>query len=127
MKVIDASAFIDSVSHGERGPALGLHLEDDLFAPDLLVSEVLAFFRRKLQQGKLTQAEADDLVQRFRRAPIEYLHTWPYAEQIWQWRHTMTAYDATYVALAADLGATLVTSDLRLARAAAGLVPVIAV
>jgi len=39
----------------------------------------------------------------------------------------MTAYDATYVALAADLGATLVTSDLRLARAAAGLVPVIAV
>jgi len=127
MKVVDASAFIDSLSHGERGPTLRRHLDDDLFAPDLLVSEVLTFFRRKLQQGKITDPEADDLVQRFRRAPIEYLHTWPYAEQIWLWRHNLTAYDAAYVAMAADLGATLVTTDLRLARAAEGLVPVIAV
>ncbi|HXT07025.1 MAG TPA: type II toxin-antitoxin system VapC family toxin [Roseiarcus sp.] len=33
-------------------------------------------------------------------------------------RHTMTAYDAFYVALAESLGACLVTCDRRLARAA---------
>jgi len=32
-------------------------------------------------------------------------------------RHNFTAYDATYVALAEALGATLLTADLRLARA----------
>jgi predicted nucleic acid-binding protein len=39
----------------------------------------------------------------------------------------MSPYDASYVALAEDLGAPLVTTDVRLARAAAGIVPVIVV
>jgi predicted nucleic acid-binding protein len=36
--------------------------------------------------------------------------------RIWELRHTMTAYDAAYVALAEALGAPLVTTDARLAR-----------
>ncbi len=59
------------------------------------------------------------------QAPIEYLHTWPYTERMWGWRHNMSPYDASYVALAEGLGATLVTSDLRLAKAAAGVVKII--
>ena len=127
MKVVDASAMVDVLIGNPNAVRLQPALDDDLFAPDLLVSELFQTMHRLIRDAWITNPEADDLVQRFRRAPIEYLHTWPYAEQIWQWRHNLTAYEATYVAMAADLGATLVTTDLRLARAAEGLVPVIAV
>jgi predicted nucleic acid-binding protein len=43
---------------------------------------------------------------------------------MWGWRHNMSPHDASYVALAEDLGATLVTTDLRLAKAAKGIVTV---
>ena len=39
---------------------------------------------------------------RLHAAPVEYLGTWPYA-QAWEWRHNISAYDAMYVAMAADL------------------------
>jgi len=127
MKVVDCSAIIDALTHAERGARLRASLDDDLFAPDLLVSEVLTFVRRQQFDRRLTAAQADSLMASFRAVPIEYLHVWPYSEQIWRWRDNLTAYDAAYVALAAELGATLVTTDLRLARAVDGLVPVIAV
>lgn len=124
MKVIDASAMIDVLVGSERASQLLAVLDDDLFAPDLLVPEVYSFLRRMASSGSLRDAER--LAAEMRRAPVEYLHTWPYAERIWSWRHNMSPYDATYVALAEDLGATLVTSDLRLARAAQGIVRVVA-
>jgi predicted nucleic acid-binding protein len=37
-------------------------------------------------------------------------------ERIWELRHTLSAYDASYVALAELLPAPLVTCDARLAR-----------
>jgi predicted nucleic acid-binding protein len=37
--------------------------------------------------------------------------------RIWQLRHNLSAYDATYVALAEALGCALLTADARLAAA----------
>ena len=37
--------------------------------------------------------------------------------RIWEYRHTLSAYDAAYVVLAETLGATLLTRDARLASA----------
>jgi len=127
MKVVDASAMVDVLIGNPKAPVLALSLDDDLFAPDLLVPEVLQTLRRLARDGWLTEAEAEESVNGLVNVPIEYLHAWPYTERIWAWRHNLTPYDATYVALAADLGATLVTTDLRLARAAEAFVPVIAV
>lgn len=48
---------------------------------------------------------------------------WPAKElsaRVWELRHAMSAYDATYIALAESLDADLVTCDGRLARAAEG-------
>jgi predicted nucleic acid-binding protein len=44
---------------------------------------------------------------------------WPYevlGGRIWQLRQNLTSYDASYVALAETLSATLITLDRRLAR-----------
>lgn len=125
MKVVDASAMVDVLVASERAAQLLAVFDDDLFAPDLLVTEVYSVLRR-LTTAR-TVRNADQLALELRQSPVEYLHTWPYAERMWGWRHTMSPYDASYVALAEDLGATLVTTDLRLASVAKGIVPVIAV
>jgi predicted nucleic acid-binding protein len=41
----------------------------------------------------------------------------PFADRIWELRHTVTSYDAWYVALAEALGLPLATLDGRLSRA----------
>jgi predicted nucleic acid-binding protein len=46
-----------------------------------------------------------------------YPATGPLADAAWQLRGDITYYDALYVALAAGLGAPLVTMDARLSRA----------
>jgi predicted nucleic acid-binding protein len=126
VKVVDASAMIDTLTGSPRSDLLIPILDDDLFAPDLLIPEVLAFLRR-MTPKLLTDAEADQLAQVFRGAPIEYVHVWPQAARVWDLRHNLSLYDACYVAAAEDLGAPLVTTDLRLARAVTGVVPVIVV
>ena len=40
---------------------------------------------------------------------------------IWRLRNNLSAYDAAYIALAQELGATLVTRDSRLASASRGV------
>ena len=123
MKVVDASAMIDVLVGSDRSGSLLAALDDDVFAPDLLVAEVFSALRRMASSHTLTNP--DQLALQLRNAPVEYLHTWPYAERMWGWRHNLSPYDASYVALAEDLGAILVTTDLRLAKAAKGIVPVI--
>jgi predicted nucleic acid-binding protein len=44
--------------------------------------------------------------------------------RIWELRDNVTAYDATYVALAEALDCSLVTADARLARASGPLCPI---
>ncbi len=127
MKIVDASAMIDMLTGGSRGDQLVSILDDDLFAPDLLIAEVLGFFRRMVSQKRLPAADADQLADIFQSAPVEYVPVWPHAARLWDLRHIVSPYDACYVAVAEDIGAPLVTTDLRLARAATGIVPVIVV
>ncbi len=53
-------------------------------------------------------------------ALLRFSHT-DLLPRVFALRHTMTAYDALYVALAESLDATLITCDARLARAAEGV------
>lgn len=119
--------MIDTLTGGPRSNQLLSILDDDLFAPDLLVPEVLAVLRRMTSRNLLSDPEADLLVRVFQGAPVEYVQVWPQAARVWDLRHNLSPYDACYVAVAEEAGAPLVTTDLRLARAAAGLVPVIVV
>lgn len=125
MKVVDASSIIGFLTGSSDSRALAPLLDDDLFAPDLMMAEVHRYLTGLERRQLASLTELQRCVEQLHTAPIEYLPVWPYAAQMWEWRHNITAYDACYVALAADLGCPLLTTDQRLARAANGLVPVI--
>ncbi len=73
--------------------------------------------RRYSLIGTLSQDRARLALNRLSTLRItRYPHT-SLIERIWELRHNLTAYDATYIALAETLGAPLVTTDARLARA----------
>jgi predicted nucleic acid-binding protein len=89
--------------------------EETLHAPHLLDLEIVHVLRRscmigELQPNRAAQALAvlNDL--RLVRHPHE-----PYVPRIWALRHSLTAYDAAYVALAEALDARLITRDGRMA------------
>lgn len=127
MKVVDASAIIEVLARTEKAPLVEALLDDDLFAPDLLVAEVVHYFRFEVAGQRLTARQAGSALEVFGAADIEYLHVWPLAERLWQLRQNFSAYDACYVALAESLDAPLLTTDIRLAGAPQVAIDVIVV
>ena len=125
--VLDASAVVEYLRWSPAGARLAQMLlegDADLHLPHLCPVEVASAFRSMVARAEMGAARAeaalDDLAElAASRHPVE-----PLLPRIWELRHNMTAYDATYVALAEVLTATLVTADRRLARGAGAVVEV---
>lgn len=117
MKVVDASAVIDFLMGAPNARALAALLDDDLYAPDLLVPEVVHHVRYEERGGRLDAADATRAIEVFEHAAIDYMSVVPFTAEIWALRHNVSAYDACYVALASHLDCPLLTSDRRLANA----------
>ena len=119
--VIDSSAIVD-VLIGESTPSLDRILaEEPLHSPVTVDLEYMSALRR-LERRQLPAAQA---LERFFNLTIRRHDIQPLRDRIWQLRDNITPYDASYVALAEALEVPLVTRDLRLARAAEGLVEVV--
>lgn len=74
--------------------------------------------RGLLRSGKSSGAAAGELLDSYFQLPLErHSHGRLLARVVSLWAN-FAAYDAVYVALAEELGAPLVTLDVRLARAA---------
>lgn len=127
MIVLDASAGIELLRRSPAGDRVADALNDRLqtiHVPALFAVEVTQVLRRLVAGGSLDEDRAeqalDDLID---LDLVRHEHE-PYLERVWSLRHSMTAYDGVYVALAETIGAPLQTMDGSLARAAGALIQV---
>ena len=120
MIVLDASVAVELLLASASGAAVRERLFTNgqpLHAPQLLDVEVLQVLRRSVARGAMTTSRADEALTSLAVWPVTRHGHLPLLHRCWQLRANLSAYDATYVALAESLGATLLTRDARLSRA----------
>lgn len=91
-------------------------MADEIHAPFLLDTEVLSALRRLLRQKELDVERARAGLDWLFDLGIERHHSEELAWRAFALRNSLSAYDATYVAVAELLNAPLLTADARLAR-----------
>ena len=115
MKVIDASVIVELVANDLDPDHLG---EQELAAPHLVDSEVTNVLRRLVINKILTNEQGTIALDGFTRLALTRFPAAWLRPRMWELRHNLSAYDATYVALAETIGATaLLTTDAKLANA----------
>jgi predicted nucleic acid-binding protein len=118
--VLDASAAIDYlIDGGERGAWVrnSIRRERSLVAPYVIDVEVVSALRQLLARREVTRREAEVGLFDFASLDIARYPVTILLERIWRLRSVLTPYDASYVVLGEALGAPLLTTDARLARA----------
>jgi predicted nucleic acid-binding protein len=124
--VVDASAGVEIAAETTTGKALRRLLPPsaELWVPEHFFAECGAVLR-KWGNGDLLSAEQLDVaVSRLLRLPVQRAQLRELFPDAWARRHNLTFGDALYVALAVDIGASLLTGDHRLAAAPTMPVPV---
>jgi len=96
-----------------------------LHAPTLISAEALRALRALERRADISPARSAEAVSDVLSIPIRRYPTEPLAGRIWSMRHSVTVYDAHYVALAEALNAPLLTGDRALAAAAGDLVEIL--
>ena len=117
--VVDSSVLVAALV--DSGPN-GLWAEEvltrgSLHAPELARVEATNILRRLELAKQLSTPEANAAHEDLMQLDIELFSFDPFAERIWELRHTVTSYDAWYVAVAEALRLPLATLDGRLSRA----------
>ncbi len=115
MIVVDASAAVlGLLNDGEARAKLS---SEAIAAPYLADSEVLHALRSRVLRGEIEEAAARRAIDVWGRLGLQRVGASGLLERIWELRNNLSAYDATYVAVAEALGVELVTADSRLAQA----------
>lgn len=119
MLVVDTSAVVAALvgRPPDRRLTDRLGADGDLHVPHLLDVELLHALRRLVRTGQLSEERAADARADFAELAVVRYGQQPLADRAWELRDNLTAYDATFVALAEALAVPLVTCDARLARA----------
>lgn len=118
MIVVDSSVVIAAVADDRVGTfALASIAHQRLFAPHLIDLEVLNGVRRANRRGTIDNIRSLEAIDNLELIRISRVPHTQLTERIWELRHNLTPYDASYVALAEMLQAPLVTADARLASA----------
>jgi predicted nucleic acid-binding protein len=90
-----------------------------IVAPQLIDLETLNALRGLVRGGEISDARADAAARDLADVPIRRYPHGPLRERAWELRHTLTPYDASYLALAeAFAEPVLITSDSGLASVA---------
>ena len=120
MIVVDASVLANALGDdAEDGHTARdeLRAAGDLAAPDLIDVETVAVLRKRWLAHAISTERFDAAVTDLQRLDFERVPTRRLIRRAYELRANVTAYDATYVALAEALGCELLTADLRLANA----------
>jgi predicted nucleic acid-binding protein len=117
--VVDASVVVTALGDdGPDGDRVRARLRDEaLVAPHVIDLEVASAWRRLAVAGSMDDRRVDLAMVDLGDLRLQRVPHGPLLRRCWELRHNLTVYDASYVALAEDLGAVLVTGDARLAGA----------
>jgi predicted nucleic acid-binding protein len=99
------------------GPARRALAAEPLHAPHIVDAEVANTFRRLVGAGRVEADPAWRALDRWRRLGLTRYAVVGLLDRVWELRASVSAYDASYVALAEALDCRLVTADGRLGQA----------
>lgn len=115
MIVVDASAALSALL--KAGPARRALAEQQLHVPHLIDSEVASGMRRRVVAGQVQTDAAWTILRVWQRLGMTRYAVFSMLHRVWELRENVSAYDASYVALAEFLDCPLLTADARLAGA----------
>lgn len=115
MIVVDASvAVLALLNDGAARVSLAT---EHVAAPHLIDAELAHALRNRIRREQITEDQGRVALDRWTRLGLRRFAAVGMLGRIWELRENVTAYDATYVALAEALDCPLVTADGRLGRA----------
>jgi predicted nucleic acid-binding protein len=116
--VLDASASVDLLLDTATGRRLQplLPLGAQWWVPEHFFAEGAGALRRAELRGGVLNARVAPAMTSLSTAPLRRVQVRPLLAGAWSKRANLTIADALYVVLAEHLDATLVTTDVRLAR-----------
>jgi predicted nucleic acid-binding protein len=119
--VVDASVLAnvigDDGSDGNRARQ-ELRAAREVASPDLVDVETVAVLRKRWLSKAISTARFAAAIDDLEDLDIDRYPSLRFMRRAFELRDNVTAYDATYVALAEILGCDLLTADQRLANAA---------
>lgn len=122
MIVLDASAvMLGLLSDGDARRWLAT---EAVGVPHLADPEIAHALRGQVRRGAVAADGARVALERWARLGVERFGVVGLLPRMWELRENLTAYDATYVALAEALGCGLLTADARLGRAPGPTCPI---
>lgn len=119
MIALDASVVVEFLITGGLAARLAQELGaegETLIAPHLLDLEVLSALRSLAAGQRIDSYRSEEFLAEFERLPVQRCAHTLLLPRIWELRHNFTACDAAYIALAEAFGATLYTTDAKLAK-----------
>jgi predicted nucleic acid-binding protein len=120
--VVDASAGVLGLLND--GDARAYLSNEPVACPDLADSELVHALRTRVRRGDIAATDAERAIETWTGLGIHRVRIVGLLDRIWELRDNLSAYDATYVAVAEALDAPLLTADARLARAPGPTCPV---
>lgn len=125
--MVDASVLANAIGDdGEDGRAARAELRaaESVFVPDLIDVETMAVLRKRWLAQSMSDSRFDAAIGDLERLGMERVPTLRLMRRAYELRANVTAYDASYVALAEALHCELLTADRRLAGAAGPRCPI---
>jgi predicted nucleic acid-binding protein len=117
--VVDASVLAPALADdGDDGDRARDRLRgEQLAAPELIDLEVISTLRRAARAKRLDEQRSLRAITDLAALPLRRVPHLPLLGRVWELRDNLSAYDASYVALAEALDTVLVTADGRIERA----------